>query len=331
MSKSNRQIILAKLEAVYGTDPVPTVAADSVLAYGVKLGALKNKTHDRAVLRPFFGGQGKITGGEYVTLDFEVEAYTTGVQHNVVSPAAGFAPAYTPLLEACALSNPVQSGVTPTFISTVAPISAAEKSITLVYANMDGRIRKLTGARGTVKLKMAAGSVPMLAFSFTGIYNAPTEHGATYAPAALTGVWKNALPVQSGNTSCTLHAYTGPVAEFNFDLGNQIVFRDLINSKTVQLTGRKVTGSVTIEEPAVTTKDFDTIVRVETLGNFVLTHGQTVGQKFIVSSGGATGTGNTVQIVSLETAEAEGIRMLTLGLEFIPTDLGNNEFNFVFG
>lgn len=331
MSKSNRQLILAKLEGVYNTDPVPTVAADSILAYGVKLGALKNKTHDRAVMRPFFGGQGKITGGEYVTLDFDVELYATGVQHNVVSPAAGYAPAYAPLLEACALSNPVQSGVTPTFISTVAPLSAAEKSMTLVFANMDGRIRKLTGARGTFKLKMAAGGVPMLSFSFTGIYNAPTEHGVTYAPAALTSIWKNALPVQSGNTTATIHAYTGPMSEFSFDLGNKVVFRDLINSKTVQLTGRNVTGSLTIEEPAVTTKDFDLIVRGATLGNLVVTHGQTVGGKVIVSSGGATGTGNTVQITSLETSENEGIKMLQLGLEFVPTDLGNNEFNFVFG
>ncbi len=331
MAKANRQVLLAKLEAVYGTDPLPTVAADSILAYGVKIGALKNKTHDRAILRPYFGGAGKITGGEYVTLDFEVEAYATGVHHTAVSPAAGFAPAYAPLLEACALSNPVQSGITPTFISTVAPISAAEKSITLVYANMDGRIRKLTGARSTAKLKMAAGSVPMWGFSFTGLYNPPTEHGVTYAPAALTNVWKNALPVQAGNTTCTLHGFTGAVSEFNLDLGNQIVFRDLINSKTVQFTGRKITGSVTIEEPAVTVKDFDAIIRSEVLGNFVLSHGQTVGDRVIVSSGGTTGTGNTVQIVSLEKSEADGINMLTLGLEFIPTDLGNNELNIVFG
>ena len=330
MAKTNRQIILAKLEAVYGTDPIPTVAADSVLAYGVKLGALKNKNHDRAIIRPFFGAQGKIAGGEHVTLDFEVEAFATGTQHNVASPGAGFAPAYTPLFEACALTPPVQSGLTPNFISTVALLSSAEKSITLVFANLDGRIRKITGARGTCKLKMAAGGVPMLSFSFTGIYNPPTEHGVTYAPTALTSIWKSALPVQAGNTTAMIHGYTGPMTEFDLDLGNKIVFRDLINGKSVQFTDRKVTGNLTIEEPSVVTKDFDAIVRNGTLGNFLITHGQISGQKFIVSSGGITGTGNTVQIISLEATDHEGIRMLKLGLEFIPTDAGNDEFNIVF-
>src|SRR3989338_10969454 len=85
--------ILAKIEATYGVDPVPTEAANALLVSNVSINPLNAQNASRDLIRPYLGGSEQLVGTAFVEMSFDVELQGSG--------AAGTDPAYFPLLEAC--------------------------------------------------------------------------------------------------------------------------------------------------------------------------------------------------------------------------------------
>ena len=81
------------------------------------------------------------------------------------------------------------------------------------------------------------GSIPTLDFTFTGIYNAPTD---TALPSVTYGNQATPLIFKNGNTtSFQLLSYAGALQSLSFDIGNSIVYRELVGgTKEVLLTDR---------------------------------------------------------------------------------------------
>lgn len=301
-----KKVILAKIEPTYGTDPVPTGAANAVLARNVNLNPLEQDTVDRNLVRPYLGANQKIPTGSRVVLDFEVEQAASGT--------AGTAPAWGPLMRACGHSETIVASTSVTY----APISASFESVT-IYVNVDGVLHKLTGARGTLSATWPNKDIPVLKFTFTGLWNQVTD---TAAPVPTYTAWKDPLPVSAINTTpYTLHGFAAVMSELSFDMGGTLVHRSLVGgSEQVLITDRAGTGSTTIEATTVAQKDWWSIAKNATLGALSITHGIVAGSK-------VTFAAPKVQLDAPQYSDLDGIQMIQMGLTFTP-NAGNDEYTF---
>jgi hypothetical protein len=211
----------------------------------------------------------------------------------------------------------VAAGVSVTY----APVSASFSSVTIYY-NIDGVLHKVTGARGTFTLNGSVGEIPTIDFTFTGIYNTPTDTAAptpTYANQATPVIFKN------GNTDgFELLSYAGCLQSVSFDIGNTLVYRELINcTKQTLITDRRSTGSVTLEAVTMATKNYFTAALTDSsLGNLLFQHGQTPGNIVDFAS-------TKIDIGDVSYGDQDGIAMLTIPYTAVPTATGN-EFSIVY-
>jgi len=220
-------------------------------------------------------------------------------------------------LKACGFSETVSSGTSVTY----EPISASFSSITIHY-NVDGVRHVVTGCRGTFTISAAVGEIPSIDFTFTGIYNAPSD---TALPAVTYGNQATPLIFKNGNTSSfQLLSFAGALMNFSMDVGNSIVYRELIGgTKEVLLTDRVAGGSVTIEAPALSSKDYFTAALTDSsLGNLTVTHGTTAGNIVRVTS-------TKVDIGDVAYGEADGVTMLEIPYTLVPSS-ANDELSIVF-
>lgn len=302
-----KRVILAKIESTYGTDPVPTGAANAILVRNLTLTPQDADFVDRDLVRPYLGRSEQLPAGIRVMLEFEVELQASG--------AAGTAPGWGVLMRASAHSETVSAGVSVTY----APVSTSMESATL-YFNVDGVLHKMTGARGTMSMAMKVKDIPTLKFTFTGIYNAVTD-GA--APTPVYTAFKQPLTVTNTNTTpFTLHGFAAVMSELTMDMAGAIVHRTLVGgSEAVLITDREPQGSITIEATTVAAKDWWTLAKNGTLGALDITHGITAGSKCRFQAPG-------VQLTKPTYQDMDGIQMLQMGLNITPSS-GNDEYSFI--
>jgi hypothetical protein len=121
---TRKRLITAKTEVSYGVDVGPVAASDAILVSEIQA-AFEPNNVDRALIRPYFGSSEQLVGTRSVTLSFNVELVGTGV-------AAGGAPAWAPLLEACAMdgADDTADTITATTISALAGDNSFNDSAT---------------------------------------------------------------------------------------------------------------------------------------------------------------------------------------------------------
>jgi len=309
MALTRKRLILAKAESTYGTDPSPTGAANAILVRNLEITPLQAESVSRDLIRPYLGNSAELLAQTRVEVTFEVELAGSGT--------AGTAPAYGPVLKACGLSEAVVASTSVTY----APVSSGFSSCTIYFHN-DGIRHKVTGCRGTFSLNAEVGQIPVIAFTMTGIYNAPTDESLpspTYANQASPLVFKN------GNTSnFSIFSYSGCLQSLSLDIANEIIYRELVGcTKEVLITNRAANGTCMIEAPSIATKDFFTIANGNTLGSISFQHGATAGN--IV-----TFTSPQSDIGSPTYADQDGVQMLNLPYRAIPSSSGNDELTLAY-
>ena len=202
------------------------------------------------------------------------------------------------------------------------PVSDTFSSVSIYY-NIDGVLHKVTGCRGTFTINGAVGEIPTLDFTMTGIYNAPTDTAApaaTYTNQAVPVIFKN-----GNTTNFQLLSYAGCLQSVELDMGNEVVYRELVGcSKEVLITNRAVTGTVVLEAPTIASKDYFTAALSDsTLGNLTLKHGQTAGNIVTLTS-------STIDIGDVSYEDQDGIHMLSIPVVAVPGSTGNDEMILVF-
>mgnify|MGYP007077392553 FL=1 len=305
---TRKRVILIEAESSYGTDPT-TSATDVVLVTDLSITPQSSDVVNRDVVRPYLGSSQQLLANTRVECTFSVEFAGSGT--------AGTAPRYGSALKACGLSETIASGTSVTY----EPISANFSSITIHY-NVDGVRHIVTGCRGNVALSAEVGSIPTLDFTFTGIYNAPTD---TALPSVTYGNQATPLIFKNGNTtSFQLLSFAGALQSLSFDMGNSIVYRELVGgTKEVLLTDRAANGSVSIEAPALSSKDFFAAALVDTtLGNLTVTHGTAAGNICRFSS-------TKVDIGDVTYGEMDGVTMLEIPYTLVPSS-ANDELSIVY-
>jgi hypothetical protein len=304
-----KRLILIETESTYGTDAAPD-GADAVLVRDLNITPQQSDVVSRDLIRPYLGASEQLLANTRVECTFSVELAGSG--------AAGTAPQYGKALQACGLSETISAGVSVTY----APVSASFGSVTIHY-NIDGVRHKVTGARGTFTLNANVGEIPTIDFSFTGIYNAPDDSplpAVTYANQETPLVFKN------GNTDTfSLLSYSGCLQSVSMDLGNSLVYRELIGcDKEVLITDRNSNGTVVVEAVTMATQDYFTAALTDgTLGNLTFQHGTTAGNIVDFAS-------TQIDIGDVSYSDQDGIAMLNIPYTAVPSTAGNDEFSLVY-
>lgn len=300
-----KAVLLAKIETIYGTDPVPTGAANAILVSDLNINPMEMKTVDRALLTPFLGNSEQLPTGIFSKLDCSCEIAGSGT--------AGTAPAWGALLRMCGFAETTTAGVKVEY----APVSSGFDSGTL-YFNLDGVLHKLTGSRGNVSLDFSRDGRPAFKFSFTGLFNAVADAAS---PVPALTAWKKPLPFNKTNTpTFTLQGYAAILHSLSADMANNLVYRELINgTDQVLITDRKPAGQIVMEAVTVATKDWWTSIKSATTGALQLIHGTAAGNKVQIDA-------PNVQLLNPQYQDQDGIAMLQAGLVFAPGTSGNDEF-----
>jgi hypothetical protein len=303
-------VLLAKLETTYGVDATPTGALNAMLAKAVNVSPLEQDAVQRDLQRPYFGNDEQIPVGTRIAITFEIELAGSG--------AEGDAPAYGPLLLACAHSETINALVDVRYKPiTVSPDD--QDSVTLIY-NLDGVQHKALGCKGTVSFAFDARGVPVMRFAFTGLY-------ADVVDAAVTGVDFSAfIKPKSVNyrdtPSCTYFGQPIVVQSCSLDVGLQVVYRNLIGFEGVRITDRAARGALSFEYQKVIQYNWFQKVKNNESGALNLVHGTVAGNIIELDAPNVQPTGPTI-------SDSDGTAMLNLNLNYNPTEAGNDEYELI--
>ena len=292
--KFAKKLILAKIESTYGTDAVPTGAANAILARNVSFTPLEAVTEERELVG--MGAKEKLHVGQTVLIEFEVEMAGSGV---VDTPAA-----YAPLLRACATDQTVNTG------TSVAhkPVSDNEESDTL-YFHLHGQKHAMLGVRGTWGFAIKSPGQALLKFKLVGLWADPAS---VSDPTPDFSAFKKPVAVNNSNTTFSLHGYAARLVELTLDQNLETPYRNLVGVEEVAAADRAWSGSVTIEAPAVSAKNFFTTVKNDTLGALQVVHGKTAGN--IVQIDAAR-----TQLDTPQYGEVDGLTTLQMGITVLPS------------
>lgn len=306
---TRRRLILAKIESTYGTDPTPTGSSNAILVRNLEIQPLLTDTVNRELVRPYLGQSDQLLSQTRVEVTFEVELAGSGT--------AGTAPAYGPVLRSCALSETVVADTSVTY----APESSGFESCTIYY-HQDGIRHKVTGCRGTFELTGEVGQIPVISFTMTGIYNAPTDETLptpTYSNQVTPVLFK-----EGNTTNFSAFGYSGCLMSYNFSIANEVIYRELVGcTKEVLITDRAPNGTIVIEAPTITAKDFFAVATGSSTGSITFQHGQTAGN-IITMTTAQSDLGN------LTYSDQDGIQMLNMPFIAVPTSAGNNEMSLAY-
>lgn len=303
---TRKRTILIKAETVYGTDAVPTGATDALTVRSIDVSPIDADLVSRDLIRPYLGNSPQLLTNLKVQCNFEVELACSGV--------AGTAPRWGPAMLACGTSATTVASTSVTY----GPVSASFGSATIYYF-ADGIRHAVTGWRGTFEIRGEVGQIPAIAFSGTGVYNAPTD---TAVGAVTYGGQADPITFTNGNTTAfSLFSYSGCLSSFSFAIANEIVYRELIGcTKEILITDRKPAGQVMIESVPIATKDYFTAANNSATGNLTFTHGTTAGNRVVF-------TAAQVDLTNPTYGDSDGVMMLNLPYVALPTTAGNNEFS----
>lgn len=309
--KARNRIIFAKIESTYGTDPTPVEGTDCILTKGVSRNPYEGSRVGRDLDKPYLGSDKQINVGPNVTISFDVELAGSGT--------AGTAPQLDCLLRACGMSVTNVASTSDTY----APVSDSFESVTLYYF-MDGERQVITGARGNVSISMSRGGLPMLSFTFTGLYAKPTA-------VALPDPTYNAIapvPFNKVNTTTfSVHSQAVYGESFTLNLSNELAYRNLAGYEGVELADRAPGGSVNFEQVLISDKDFWTAAESHgatiATGAISIVHGTAAGNIVTITCG-------QVQLTSITEVESDKIMHHQCDFVAVPTDSGNDEFSIAF-
>lgn len=305
--KYRRKTLLAKIEPVYGTDAVPTGALNAILTKNLEISEFEGPTVERDVDRAALGNDITYHVGIYSVLKFDMELAGRGTTPETP-------PAYGPLLRMCALAETAYATVGQERVEYT-PVSSNEESGTL-YFNMDGMLMKLLGARGKNAFKLDPGGMPYIQFEIWGL-RVPAADDVL--PTADYSAFQVPRPINDANTpTFSLHAYAANLIGMSIDLGQQVVYRNVVGEESIQIVDRAPKGQVTIEDVAVATKDYRSNVTNHALGALQLIHGTVSGNIVQIDA-------SFVQLLKPRNVNSDGVVGLQMDVNLTP-NVGNDEF-----
>ncbi len=314
-----KTVILAKLEGTYGADAAPVGATDAMLVSNCTITPLDAANVDRELIRGYFGASEQLVGTASKAVTFDVELAGSGTP---TTPTQ-----WGRLLQACGFAQTIgAASVDYTPVSTFGASSSAT-----IYYQLDGEQHKLLGARGTFGLAMGVGERPVLRFRFVGLdggSSAVANASPTYTPFRVPLVITDQntgdllLGASYVGASGTLSGGTAYASRgLSLEVNNRVAYQALLGGETVEITGRGVSGSTSLDLTAAQAVSFLTDVKANTLTSLGLTHGLSAGNIVVIHA-------PAVQRVEPTVEDLEGRVMHRYNLRFVPS-AGNDELRIV--
>lgn len=310
--------VLLKNEAVYGTDALPTGAADAMLVKNFKCKPIDGKYINRDLLRPFFGGSEDVLSESWVSGSFDVEIAGSG--------AAGSAPLWGRILKCAGFAETLFALDRVEYL----PVSTALGSGSLYYHD-DGVLKKALGMRCDItSLKLGYGELPMASVNFLALDGGDT---AAANPAVDLTPWQKPVPINTANSGLLTFgatyaagALTGGATfksrGLELALGNQIGYLGLLGGEEIDLTNRDVSGKVLLSLTAAEEVAKIAEIKATATQSVALRHGTQAGGKLLVFM-------PEVQLKNLGKEALNGRRMIGFDLKALPTTAGNDELLIV--
>lgn len=264
MPKSMKNmLLLAKKHVTAGVDPVPTPALNAILVRGMTPQLINADFVDRNNIRGYKGNFGKLAVGVHREFECEVELAGSG--------AAGTAPAWGPLLQACGFSETLLASTSATY----APVSSGEPTVAM-YGYIDGVLFKMLDSKGTVSFELNAKQIPVMKFKFIGEYQIGMD--VAFPTTQVFTAFQKPLTVGKINTpTFSMFGLAAVCESLSFDVANNVVYRDLIGASGAYSSDRQPSGSATIELPTIAAANFGELARIGTEGALQVIHGTTAG------------------------------------------------------
>lgn len=257
-----RKVLLAKIETAYGVDPTLTGAANAILGIDVSIRPMEGQDVNRDLIRAFLSGEASIPTGLHAVIEFSTELAGSGT--------AGVAPAWGPLLRACAFAEVVAASTSVTYT----PISDAMESIYIKFWQ-GGTLHALKGSRGTGVISVNAQGIPRIRWTFTGLFVAPSE--ASPAVPTLTAFKAPLIASKVATPTFTLDAAAMVMRSYTLNLGNQVQPRLLIGLEEVIIPDRAESLDVVVEATQVSAFNPYDLANAQTQIAAVIAHGVTAG------------------------------------------------------
>jgi len=260
--KWRSKILLAKIETVYGTDPAPA-AGDGILATNVEIKPMEGNDVSRDLEYAYLGAQPQIPTAVRTTLTYSVELAPSGT--------AGTVPAWGVLARACGLAEVI----VPATSVTYSPISTAMESVTH-YFWIGGTRQVITGCRGTAQISVNAQGIPVIRYTFTGLWSQPTE--AARVTPALTGFKKPEVATNANTPTFTVNAVPMVLRNFGLNFGNDVQPRLLIGREEILIVDRAEEITAQVEGVHLSTFDPFALANAQTSVAVNLVHGTAAGK-----------------------------------------------------
>jgi hypothetical protein len=211
MLHTKKTTLLAKIEttAAPGTDTIPTVAANAIMAFDVSLD-IKPNMEERYPGNSDRSAYPNIRGETAVELKFWIELKGSGTK--------GTAPRWAPLLKACDRLETTLAGTSNVY----SPALVSETCS--IYVNIDGILHKILGCAGDCEIDLTSGKTPRLNFTMSGIYALATDSEIA------AGSFDDVTPNIVKGTTMTFGTYAAITEKILLKFGNTVIKRTSMNA-----------------------------------------------------------------------------------------------------
>jgi len=273
MSLEEKQLILAKVETTYGSDPTPTVSANALLTGKVNI-EIVDASRERKVMLPYFGSLQKIPLGEGVKISFSVEVRGSGT--------ATTPPRVAALLRAANLTETIGASYVD-----YDPNSSTDGESCTIYFYQDGILWKVLGCMTeSIKLSAKANEIATLEFSLLGLWGGKASITDTSFPSPTYEATSIKPPIFNSATF-TVHSYAGIISNFEVTIKNKIAKRLSANATNgilrYSIVGREVEGSIDPELVALSSFNPFDLWEDGDAGTITATIGSSAGNKYVIT------------------------------------------------
>lgn len=272
--------LLAKVEAVYGTAETVFVATDGILCTEPPQIVIETDNVERKLALPWLGNSEELPTTSRAKINFKTELAGAG--------AAGSVPAWGKLLVGCGFSETITAGSRVEY----APVNTGFPGLTQRFFR-DGTRYLARGCRGKAKLDLTAYQIPTADFEFWGF---DTQKLAASVPSIDLTDFQTPEVVTDGNTGDirlggtlatgnitggTVLVSKGIVLDMGISLSHRKVLGGVAGER-IGLTGRAVTGSMTMELDAATEITWTADIKANTIASLGFNHGTVAGKRISV-------------------------------------------------
>lgn len=301
-------LLAAKKEATYNFEIVPTLAANAILTRNLKWTPVEVDMLERDLDLASRGATPGVPTNKRQPFSFECELQGGG--------AAGTAPRWMELLEACGMAAPVLTATVKAEQRFALP-GVALSSLT-AYSWTGNQFHKTTGARGDFGFDFSAGRFPFLNVDYTGLIPATFPRGVLAPGVPTFTAWPDPLEVNTANTSFTLDGYAAVLKTFKGSANADIKLRNLVGANYIQRGNHKMRVTLEIEAPSYNSKDYFATLSTGSRIAVQLVHGTVAG--FIVQIDSAN-----LQITKISQSKEDDILMYSIEAMLTITGAGADD------